>query len=208
VGLQEGAAEHRSGSSDVLRANVGAAGERIAGQASFFDAAAGSFRKRSAGARYHWHLRRDGIPRQSRNSRIGDSHRTGRFATQHPESGCPAGNGARLFRRDDWFGGSFPVYAADSKPAVRRGSDGSNYFRWDCLVARDDRIARQLHSSATRRSNRSPDVAALRLAEALMRPRPSFPTLINRSDSCFGMGVTIWLYRVPPSPLDLWESWS
>ena len=33
-----------------------------------------------------------------------------------------------------------------------------------------------------------------------MRPLPSFPTLINRSDSCFGMGVTIWLYRVPPPP--------
>ena len=107
-------------------------------------------------------------------ARIRDSHRAGRFATQHPESGCPAGNGARRFRRDDWFGSSFPVHAADAKPAVRRGSDGSNHLRRDFLVARDDRPARQLHSSATRRSNRPSDLVALRLAEALMRPTSGF----------------------------------
>ena len=53
-------------------------------------------------------------------------------------------------------------------------------FRRDFLVARDDRDARQLHSSATRRSHRSAELAALRLAEAQIRPTsPGFPTPVN-----------------------------
>ena len=58
---------------------------------------------------------------------IRDSHGSGRFATQRPESGSPAGDGARFFRSDDWFGGSFSAYPADAKPAIWRGSDRPNY---------------------------------------------------------------------------------
>ncbi len=148
-----GAAESRSGSSNVLCSNDGPAGERVAGTPTFLDAASGRFRRRRSGSRNDWHLRRDGVPGQSGNSRNWDSNRSGRFAAQRPESCCPAGDGARLFRRDDWFGSGFPAYAADAKPAVRRGSDGPNYFCWDFIVARYDRAARQLHSSATRHSN-------------------------------------------------------
>src|SRR5258707_9000193 len=95
------------------------------------------------------------------------THGAGCNAAEHPESRRPARDGPCSFWRDDRFGRRVPADATDPKPPVRRGSNGPIHFCRNCPLARADRPARQLHSSATRRSNRPPDLAALRLASIL-----------------------------------------
>jgi len=58
--------------------------------------------------------------------------------------------------------------AADSKPAVRCGSDRRGHVRGHCISARDRRLDRELYSRATRRSNRPADLIAQRIAATFL----------------------------------------